>query len=408
MAQWRLPSELCQVTQGFGQSCFENLQCGDSTSFLGSCSCAEPFSWSSNSSLYLVTIPVAAASDLPLALSLCISEKNLAPSSLQMQQSMVVWQVRAVRLHGSLKILSSGFNPEIQHTCRALVQLPRAARGIVAAAGSYSGPCSCRELRWDPSLHSQEGRGAQTAACMKSLEKSYQSLCLQSLTSTNWNFFLTETPHLFFSCFLANLTFRLILWRPEVFSLTSVKPSLLEGSGTETTGHAHHGAWQQLSITAGTSTLQAGEPSQPCTETAGPSPPHLVLCAAKSTLACWVWSSSPFLLIAPTSLHPLLCLPAPLPPLESLPPPPLVTPPQLPPTHAVGDPPRGLSEFIHQQNPCARWAGDQANAIRRSLDGTKRWPCSRWALQPLYWLPWENGEGLQPWSLCASPDFAGW
>lgn len=340
---WKGPalwlSEGCpqsQVAQGFGQSCFENLQCGDSTSFLGSCSCAEPFSWSSNSSLYLVTIPVAAASDLPLALWLCISEKDLAPSSLQMQQFVVVWQVRAVRLHGSLKILSSGFNPEIQHTCRALVQLPRAARGIVAAAGSYSGPCSCRELRWDPSLCSHEGRGARTAACMKSLEKSYQSLCLQSLTSTNWNFFLTETPRLFFSCFLANLMFRLILWRPELFSLTSVKPSLLEGSGTETPGHTHHGAWQQLSITAGMGTLQAGEPSQPRIETAGPSPPHLVLCAAKSTLACWVWSSSPFLLIAPTSLHPLLCLPAPLPPLELLPPPPpLVPPPQRPPP-AVG------------------------------------------------------------------------
>lgn len=152
----------------------------------------------------------------------------------------MVWQVRAVRLRGSLKIFSSGFNPEIQHTSGTSV-LSRAARGVAAAVSGYSGPRFCRELRRDPSLHSQEERGPRTTACVKPLEKSYQSLHLQSLTSNQNSPLL---PRLLFSCFLANRTFRLVLCRPEVFSLTSVKPRLLEGSGTETAGHAHRGARQ--------------------------------------------------------------------------------------------------------------------------------------------------------------------
>lgn len=121
-------------------------QVQDSTSSVSNCSCAKPFSWRSTFSLHVGTIPIAAACALPLALLPYNSEKNLTLYCLELWQFMVIQEMRAVRLHGSLKILGSGFKPQIQHTCRALMWLPRAARGVAAAECGYSGPCYCREL----------------------------------------------------------------------------------------------------------------------------------------------------------------------------------------------------------------------------------------------------------------------
>ena len=120
----------------------------------------------------------------------------------------------------------------------------------MAAASGYSGPHPSKELCCDPSLHSQEERGAWTAACVKPLEKGYQSLHLQSLTSScgfQCSFYLKLPICSLLAFFLLSSKADLrvdALWRPELFSLTSVKPSLLEGNRTETPGHAHWGACQ--------------------------------------------------------------------------------------------------------------------------------------------------------------------